>query len=63
MRWGRKVGDLQYETLENSRVVAKLLNHVVYLKGSNQKGWKLFDEVQEVPYYVIDTNGNAWEVL
>jgi len=55
------VGDVHYETLDNCRSVAKLVNHTVYLKGTNKTGWRLSDSPFDVPYFVIETNGNAWE--
>ena len=59
---GGIVGDVHYETLDNCRTVAKLVNHTVYLKGTNRTGWRLSDIAPDVPYFVIDTDGNAHEV-
>lgn len=54
--------DIFYETLENAKITAHLVEHDVYLRKRGG-GWFLTDDKPTVPFYIISPNGDAVEVI
>ncbi len=50
------------ETLEYSVRVARIVGKEVYLKGSVLRGWRLFDEAPQVPYFIVTEGNDVQEI-